>query len=115
MKKSLACLIILLTFSLAACGKSSTPSPSATPGAGAGQGAVSTVDTQSIYKQNCMSCHGNNMEGGVGPNLQKVGSKYNKDQIVTLLTNGKGGMPSFKNKLSNDEIVSLADWLSTKK
>jgi cytochrome c551 len=121
MKKSFACLILLLAFSLAACGKSNTTTPSATPETGAGTATATdnrgatTVDAQSIYKQNCMSCHGNNMEGAIGPNLQKVGAKYNKDQIVTILTNGRGAMPSFKNKLSSDEIVSLADWLSAKK
>ncbi|MFC5446665.1 hypothetical protein [Paenibacillus aestuarii] len=28
-----------------------------------------------------MACHGNNLEGGVGAKLQKVGSKLSVDQI----------------------------------
>jgi cytochrome c551 len=117
MKMLIACLAILLTFSLTACGKGGTSTPTAIPETGAvtDSGGVSTADAESIYKQNCMSCHGNNMEGAIGPSLQKVGGKYNKDQIVAILTDGRGVMPSFKNKLSSNEIISLADWLSTKK
>ncbi|MNI90065.1 Cytochrome c-551 precursor [compost metagenome] len=55
------------------------------------------------------------MEGGAGPSLKTVGAKLNKDQIVAILTNGKGAMPSFKSKLSSDQIVGLADWLATHK
>jgi cytochrome c551 len=117
MKMLIACLTILLVFSLTACGKGNTTTPTAIPetGAATDSGGVSTADAVSIYKQNCMSCHGNNMEGAIGPNLQKVGGKYNKDQFVTILTNGRGAMPSFKNKLTSNEIVSLAEWLSGKK
>ncbi|MBP1992332.1 c-type cytochrome [Paenibacillus eucommiae] len=115
MKRYIACVIILLVFSLAACGKSSTNTPTATPGGTAAGGGASTVDAQALYKQNCMSCHGNSLEGGVGPKLQNVGAKLSKDQIATILANGKGAMPNFKGKLSDDEIGALSDWLSAKK
>ena len=121
MNKTFFCLILLLSCSLSACGAKSTSPPSSTPptaNQGAGStagGTASTVDAQAIYKQNCISCHGNNLEGGVGPSLQKVGAKYSKDQMVTILNNGQGAMPSFKGKLSDNEIGALATWLSEKK
>jgi cytochrome c551 len=116
MNKSLFCLILLAVVSLSACGKTTAPTP-ANQGTGtpAGGGAATTVDAQAIYKQNCISCHGNSLEGGVGPSLQKVGAKYSKDQIATILNNGRGAMPSFKGKLSDTEIGGLATWLSEKK
>ncbi|NEW07198.1 cytochrome c [Paenibacillus sp. SYP-B3998] len=117
MKKSLLCLSLLLAVSLSGCGKSkSTPPPaaSATPAA-TSSGAASKVDAQALFKANCVSCHGVNLEGSVGPNLQKVGGKLSKDQITAILNNGKGAMPSFKGRLSDDEINSLAAWLSEKK
>ncbi|SFK95879.1 cytochrome c551 [Paenibacillus sp. 1_12] len=122
MNKSLFCITLLLSISLSACGsKNATPPNTTTPpaanqGAGtAAGGGASTVDASAIYKQNCISCHGNALEGGVGPSLQKVGAKYSKDQIATILNNGKGAMPSFKGKLSDNEIGELATWLADKK
>lgn len=118
MNKKIVVLTLLLAGSLTACGKSeTTPSPSAstTPTASAATGATTKVDAQTVFKANCVSCHGANLEGLVGPNLQKVGSKYSKEQLTALITNGKGAMPSFKGKLSDDEISSLATWLADKK
>ncbi|NOV04303.1 c-type cytochrome [Paenibacillus planticolens] len=122
MKKTLLVLTLLLAGSLAACGKSPTtpqasPSASTSPTATQSSGGTSTtkVDAQAVFKANCVSCHGVNLEGAVGPNLQKVGSKLSKDQVSTTITNGKGAMPSFKGKLSDDEVSSLATWLADKK
>ncbi|NHN31717.1 c-type cytochrome [Paenibacillus agricola] len=133
MNKSFICLTLLLAVSLSACGAKSTAPPSTTPttpsttppaanqgtgdttGGTTAGGTVSTADASAIYKQNCISCHGNNLEGSVGPSLQKVGAKDSKDQISTILNNGKGAMPSFKGRLSDTEIGALATWLSEKK
>ncbi|MEW9699876.1 cytochrome c [Paenibacillus sp. SI8] len=117
MNKTFLCLSLLLAVSLSACGKSNTtPSPSAsgTPAA-TSSGAASKADAQTVFKANCVSCHGANLEGLVGPSLQKVGGKLSKDQIASLITNGKGAMPSFKGKLTDDEITSVATWLADKK
>ena len=130
MNKSILCLALLLAISLTACGKSNTtPSPSPTtsaaaspatspatsPSATTSGGGAATVDAQSVFKANCMACHGASLEGSVGPNLQKVGGKLSKDLIVTTITNGRGAMPSFKGKLSDSEVGSLAAWLADKK
>ncbi|MCC2686025.1 MAG: cytochrome c [Paenibacillaceae bacterium] len=74
-----------------------------------------TVDAQALYTKNCVTCHGNQMEGKVGPNLQKVGSKLSMDQIAAKIQNGGGGMPAFKGQLKDTEINGLAAWLETKK
>jgi cytochrome c551 len=126
MKKTLLVLSLLLASSLAACGKSETkpetspsapasPSVSASPSATQSTGGTTKVEATAVFKANCVSCHGVNLEGAVGPNLQKVGSKLSKDQVAATVTNGKGAMPSFKGKLNDDEISSLATWLADKK
>ncbi|MZQ86041.1 c-type cytochrome [Paenibacillus sp. 5J-6] len=127
MKKTLLVLTLLLASSLAACGKSETkpeasssapasPAVSASPSATQSTGGTTTkVEASAVFKANCVSCHGVNLEGAVGPNLQKVGSKLSKDQVAATVTNGKGAMPSFKGKLNDDEISSLATWLADKK
>jgi mono/diheme cytochrome c family protein len=73
------------------------------------------TDAETIYKRNCMSCHGGNLEGKMGPALQKAGSKWTKEQITDILREGKNGMPSFKNRLDEQQIETLAAWLSAKK
>ncbi|TNJ65648.1 cytochrome c [Paenibacillus hemerocallicola] len=115
MRKSLLCLSLLLAVSLSACGKSKTPETNQGTGGTAGGGGTATVDAAAIYKQNCTSCHGVNLEGGGAPKLQNVGAKYSKDQIAGIVSNGKGAMPSFKGRLSDADINGLADWLAAKK
>jgi cytochrome c551 len=55
------------------------------------------------------------LEGKVGPNLQKVGGRLTADKIVNQITNGSAVMPSFKDKLKDQEIKVLATWLADKK
>ncbi|RKN70127.1 c-type cytochrome [Paenibacillus ginsengarvi] len=104
---------VLLALALSACGKSKTPETN--QGGTAGGGTATTADAQAIVKQNCTSCHGVNLEGGGGPKLSAIGSKYSKDQIAGIITNGKGAMPNFKSKLSESDISAVSDWLAAKK
>jgi cytochrome c551 len=87
------------------------------PGNPAEAMAGASEQTQAIYKQNCISCHGGTLEGRVGPatNLQKVGSRLSKEQIVKQITNGGNGMPAFGSKLKPEETDALAEWLAGKK
>lgn len=117
MRKSLIGLSLLLAVGLSACGRSNTPDTNQGAGgtAGGGGGGTATVDAAAVYKQNCTSCHGVNLEGGGAPKLQNVGAKYSKDQIAGIISNGKGAMPSFKGRLSEADINGLSDWLAAKK
>lgn len=133
MKKIALCLSgIALIAVLSACGgnKTATPAPGGTtggtttggattpaPGSAAGGATAGTVDAQAVFKQNCIACHGDNLEGKMGgnTNLQKVGSRRTRDQIAAQINNGGNGMMAFKGKLSDNEINSLADWLAAKK
>ena len=122
MKRKIAMFVsaAALTIALTACGggKSASPSPSASAPTGASPSPAATTtaaNAESIYKQNCVSCHGADLSGKMGPNLQKVGGKLDKDKIAAKIQNGGGGMPSYKGKLKDDEIQALGDWLSAKK
>lgn len=118
--------VIALTISLAACGGNSnkgtnnagTGNNAQNPGNEGNAGNGATVDTaaaEEVYKKSCIGCHAADLAGGVGPNLQKVGSEMTADQIEDTIVNGKGGMPAFKGQLTDEEINSLAGWLAAKK
>jgi cytochrome c5 len=76
---------------------------------------VDAQAAETIYEQSCISCHGGNLEGGVGPNLQQVGGNLTKQQIQKVLLNGRGMMPAFKGKLTDEEITNLVGWLAEHK
>ncbi|GAA4708891.1 menaquinol-cytochrome c reductase cytochrome b/c subunit [Brevibacillus fulvus] len=84
----------------------------------AGGGAVASGDPNfkpdEIWTKqtSCMGCHGNNMEGMVGPNLQKIGSKYSAEEIEGIIKNGKPpGMPAGLIK-DEAEIKKLAEYMA---
>ncbi|MGA8942260.1 MAG: cytochrome c [Thermoactinomyces sp.] len=76
--------------------------------------STAQTDPKEIYMSNCASCHGGNLQGATGPNLQQVGAKLNKEQILQILQNGQGTMPA-QSHISADERDQLATWLSEKK
>ncbi len=79
----------------------------------AGSQAQTASKPEDIVKQSCTSCHGDQLQGAVGPNLQKIGGKLSKDEIKEILSKGKGNMPA--NIVPADQAAKVADWLSKKK
>ncbi|MEC1376244.1 cytochrome c551 [Heyndrickxia oleronia] len=116
-------MIFTLAFGLAACGtdkdnnKDTTKNNDTTTNEKTTTDTANAGDAEKLFSQNCASCHGGNLEGGVGPNLTKVGSKYNKDEILDIIKNGKTGdqgtMPG--GLLSGDDADAVAGWLASKK
>lgn len=71
---------------------------------------------ETIVKAQCISCHGETLQGGVGPNLQKIGAELDEKALYKTISKGKGSMmPSFKAKLKEEEIANVAKWLAEKK
>jgi mono/diheme cytochrome c family protein len=69
----------------------------------------------SIYAASCATCHGNEGQGGVGPVLAgKVVDKFPDvaDQIA-VVTDGRGGMPSFGGKLTEEQIAQVVEYTRT--
>lgn len=71
------------------------------------------MNPEAIYKKSCISCHGGNLEGKSGPNLQKVGASMSEQDILNQIINGGGRMPG--GLVDNDQAKALAKWLSKKK
>lgn len=105
--------ILFLVFLIALVGSIFFPPKSGEQAEG-GATAPSKIDAAVLFKANCASCHGQNLEGIAGPNLTKVGSKYSADEIEKIIKEGKGGMPPGMLKKA-DEIKAVAAWLAEKK
>ncbi len=76
---------------------------------------VTAVDGPGIYASKCVICHAKN---GIGtpawrakgqPDLSSSDwqKTHSDDQIATRIREGKGKMPGFRNKLSDEEIAAL--------
>jgi len=76
---------------------------------------VQAEAAEQIYKSSCLSCHGDQLEGRLGPKLSQVGATLTKEQIYKQIAKGGGGMPKFEGKLSEDELVTITNWLAEKK
>lgn len=69
-----------------------------------------------IYSAHCASCHGSDGGGGVGPRLSggAVVDAYPEvaDEIA-IVSEGRGRMPSFGNRLSPSELEQVVEYTRT--
>jgi mono/diheme cytochrome c family protein len=107
-------IVLTTTMILSGCGANKDNATNNAPPADNGA-TTAASDPETIYKQNCTSCHGVNLNQRANANLSNVGSRLSKDEIAMKIANGGGGMIAFKNRLKADEIDALANWLAAKK
>ncbi|TDQ36947.1 cytochrome c551 [Aureibacillus halotolerans] len=128
MKKELMALLFGTTLVLAACGGGSgeedqAPSDDTSDtteqaddndgDSASGADADTTAVAEEVFAQNCASCHGSNLEGGMGPALSEIGAKYSEDEILNIIKEGPGNMP--KNAAEGADAEAVAAWLAGKK
>jgi mono/diheme cytochrome c family protein len=70
---------------------------------------------QQLYAENCATCHGADGQGAVGPQLAgRMTQRFpNVDDQITLVSDGSGGMPSFKDKLTAAQIQQVVEYTRT--
>jgi cbb3-type cytochrome c oxidase subunit III len=69
-------------------------------------------DPKLLFESNCGSCHvlaDAGTSGTIGPNLDQ--SMPSLQKAITQITNGGGGMPPFKDQLTQQQIRALAQYL----
>ena len=89
----------------------------AAPDDGSGTTApVAAPDGAAIFDSRCASCHGSAGQGSNGPKLAdgRVVERFPDlaDQIA-VVTDGRGGMPSFERKLTPEEIEAVVEYTRT--
>jgi mono/diheme cytochrome c family protein len=87
-------------------------------------------EPQALYDFHCARCHaragepgGPSLGGSVGPDLSRIGSAkgMTPEWLSSYIRNPKSVrpdarvMPAFEDKMTEEEIRSLAEWLSKKK
>jgi len=67
------------------------------------------VAGEKVWAANCTSCHGKDGGGISGPALNNdVAKRYpDVEDQIRVVTDGKGSMPSFGRKLSEEEIQAV--------
>ncbi|HEY1317710.1 MAG TPA: c-type cytochrome [Gaiella sp.] len=98
--------------SVAGLDASGRPINPANPPKPAGPGGA--TDGKTVFATaGCTGCHtlkAAGSTGTVGPNLDEA--KPPKALVIDRVTNGQGGMPSFKGQLSDAQIEAVADYVS---
>jgi cytochrome c551 len=79
----------------------------------AGGKTDTSAKAEEIASTSCITCHGDNLQGGAGPALNKIGSKYAQDDIENIIKKGKGAMPA--GVITPEEAKIVAAWLAQKK
>lgn len=68
---------------------------------------------EEIYLQLCSNCHGDELQGAVGPALGPGSNAAEQpDEFLTVtITQGRGRMPSFESSLTEDQVVRLIGFI----
>jgi cytochrome c551 len=116
LKSKLLLLSVIVTISLvlSGCGSSDNNATNNTA-PGTDSNVTQAANPETLFKQNCTSCHGDSLDRIKNADLKTVGSRLSKDEIANKIAKGGGGMIAFEKKLDTGEIDALADWLSAKK
>lgn len=76
-----------------------------------------------LFKGRCAACHGADGSGNTAlgksmklhdfssPEVQKLSDA----ELTAIITNGKGGMPSYKDKLTSEQIKQIVSFIRTLK
>ena len=80
-------------------------------------GPAAAEEGKAIYAQNCVGCHGPELQGGIGPNL--VDSTWihggTKAAIVKVITDGvtEKGMPNWGQMIGPEKVAKVAAYVIT--
>ncbi|WP_299848904.1 cytochrome c [uncultured Roseovarius sp.] len=78
--------------------------------------AVDAIALERLVRQDCGSCHGLSLKGGLGPDLRPDALQhYDHETLETVILDGVPGtaMPPWRPLLSEDEAQWIATYLLT--
>ena len=113
-RRLLATALLVPALALAACGDDDGGGGNG----GDGRTPQQVVDAgdaargKDVYDQNCAACHGADGGGGTGPRLAGEDALTSPDAVVDQIRDGGGGMPSFGDRLSRQELSDVAAFVT---
>lgn len=125
---ALALTCVAITLVASACTEPATPANTNTSRAASSPAAPSpaaSVDqfaaARANYQKHCEACHGPDATGGLVkvdnkqikvPSLKAEHAlKHTDDKITKMITNGEEEMPSFKDKMTPQEIADMVRYV----
>ena len=99
---------VVIAYRLGATGSATTATTTTATTTGGG-----TANGEAVFTANCGSCHTLNAAGttgSVGPNLDDL--KPDAATAEQQVRNGGGGMPAFQGRLSDAEIMAVAQYVA---
>ena len=79
-------------------------------------GAGGQIDGSAVFSDSCATCHGADGGGISGPPLKDglvVANFPDIEDQITVVTDGRGPMPAFGDRLSADEIRAVVEYTRT--
>lgn len=107
LKKKLLAVVLgtSLVFALGACGKKEEEKSS--------NQSASTDTAEQIFQKSCAGCHAKDLSGATGPDLRKVGDKYDAADIEDIIKKGCGSMSP--GLIQGEDAKKVAEWLAEHK
>ena len=67
------------------------------------------VEGQTVYGQQCASCHGTSGGGGLGPSMSGIGERLTVEDHIATVAEGRAGsnMPAFEGRLTAEQIEAV--------
>jgi cytochrome c6 len=96
-------LMLVASFAALACGDGQASSPSAMADGGPGSKG------EELFNTNCTLCHGRNGDLGMGGAKDLTVSVLTREQMIAMVTTGKGAMMPYKNVLTPKQIEAVVD------
>lgn len=78
--------------------------------------SASAADGATLFKQNCSACHQAEGQGIPGAFPALAGNKFVQGEpkaVAAVLLNGRGGMPNFREDLSNEDVAAVLTYVRT--
>lgn len=88
---------------LLACGSTSLDDADAAP----------PSEGEMVFNTNCAMCHGRKGDLGMSGAKNLVTSTLKRDEVIAMVTNGKGAMMPYGKTLSKKQIEAVADHVLT--
>jgi len=81
--------------------------------AGCGSGPAPDATGAQIYGQMCVNCHGEMLEGRIGPPLGDGSNAETQPNefLENTIKRGRGRMPAFRSALTDDQIQRVIQFI----